>query len=167
MQNKGFVKVFAILLTLVCVFYLSFSFVTRYHMKKAAEDPKGETHYLDSVQNEKVWLGSYTLKQCREMEIGLGLDLKGGMNVILEVSVPDVVKALADNKTDEAFNKAVAEAAKQQVTSQDDFITIFIRLLKLQNNRLPVRMILSQFLFVNTRNWLRKESWQSYSLLNS
>ena len=54
MQNKGFVKVFAILLTLVCVFYLSFSFVTRYHMKKAAEDPKGETHYLDSVQNEKV-----------------------------------------------------------------------------------------------------------------
>ena len=73
MQNKGFVKVFAILLTLVCVFYLSFSFVTRYHMKKAAEDPKGETHYLDSVQNEKVWLGSYTLKQCREMEIGLGL----------------------------------------------------------------------------------------------
>ena len=127
MQNKGFVKVFAILLTLVCVFYLSFSFVTRYHMNKAAEDPKGEAHYLDSVMNKKVWLGSYTLKQCREMEIGLGLDLKGGMNVILEVSVPDVVKALADNKPDEAFNKAVAEAAKQQVTSQEDFITLFVR----------------------------------------
>lgn len=127
MQNKGFVKVFALLLTLVCVFYLSFSFVTRYHMNKAAQDPKGEAHYLDSIQNEKVWLGSYTLKQCREMEIGLGLDLKGGMNVILEVSVPDVVKALADNKPDEAFNKAVAEAAKLQVTSQDDFITLFIR----------------------------------------
>ena len=127
MQNKGFVKVFAILLTLVCVFYLSFSFVTRYHMKKAAEDPKGETHYLDSVQNEKVWLGSYTLKQCREMEIGLGLDLKGGMNVILEVSVPDVVRALADHKTDEAFNKAVDEAARLQVTSQEDFITLFVR----------------------------------------
>ena len=113
MQNKGFVKVFAFALTLVCLFYLSFSFVTRHHMAKAAEDPKGETHYLDSMQNEKVWLGAYTLKQCREMEIGLGLDLKGGMNVILEVSVPDVVKALADNKTDEAFNKAVAEAAKR------------------------------------------------------
>ena len=127
MQNKGFVKVFAILLTLVCVFYLSFSFVTRYHMNKAAEDPKGEAHYLDSVMNKKVWLGSYTLKKCREMEIGLGLDLKGGMNVILEVSVPDVVKALADNKPDEAFNKAVAEAAKQQVTSQEDFITLFVR----------------------------------------
>ncbi|WP_300727012.1 protein translocase subunit SecDF [uncultured Bacteroides sp.] len=127
MQNKGFVKVFALLLTLVCVFYLSFSFVTRYHMNKAAEDPKGEAHYLDSIQNKKVWLGSYTLKQCREMEIGLGLDLKGGMNVILEVSVPDVIKALADNKPDESFNKAVAEAAKQQVTSQEDFITLFVR----------------------------------------
>ena len=127
MQNKGFVKVFAILLTLVCVFYLSFSFVTRYHMNKAAEDPKGAMHYLDSIQNEKVWLGSYTLKQCREMEIGLGLDLKGGMNVILEVSVPDVVRALADHKTDEAFNKAVNEAARLQVTSQDDFITLFVR----------------------------------------
>lgn len=126
MQNKGFVKVFAILLTLVCVFYLSFSFVTRYHMNKAKEDPIGETHYLDSVMNEKVWLGNYTLKQCREMEIGLGLDLKGGMNVILEVSVPDVVKALADNKPDEAFNKAIASATKLQTTSQDDFVTLFI-----------------------------------------
>ncbi len=132
MQNKGFVKVFAILLTLVCVFYLSFSFVTRYHMKKAAQDPKGETHYLDSMQNEKVWLGSYTLKQCREMEIGLGLDLKGGMNVILEVSVPDVVKALADNKTDETFNKAVAEASKQSITSQEDFISLFVKEYKRQ-----------------------------------
>ena len=126
MQNKGFVKFFALLLTLVCLFYLSFSFVTRYHMNKAEEDPKGETHYLDSVMNKKVWF-SYTLKKCRELEIGLGLDLKGGMNVILEVSVPDVVKALADNKTDEAFNKAVAEAAKKQVTSQEDFITLFVR----------------------------------------
>ncbi len=132
MQNKGFVKVFAFALTLVCLFYLSFSFVTRHHMSKAAEDPKGETHYLDSMQNEKVYLGAYTLKQCREMEIGLGLDLKGGMNVILEVSVPDVVKALADHKTDEAFNKAVAEAAKQSITSQDDFITLFVNEYKKQ-----------------------------------
>ena len=127
MQNRGFVKVFAVLLTLACAFYLSFSFVTRYQMNKAAEDPKGSAHYLDSMQNQKVWLGIYTLKQCREMEIGLGLDLKGGMNVILEVSVPDVVKALADNKPDEAFNKAVAEAAKLQINSQEDFITLFIR----------------------------------------
>ncbi len=132
MQNKGFVKVFAVLLTLVCLFYLSFSFVTRHHMSKAEQHPKGAAHYMDSMQNEKVWFGAYTLKQCREMEIGLGLDLKGGMNVILEVSVPDVVKALADNKTDEAFNKAVAEAAKQSVTSQEDFITLFVKEYKKQ-----------------------------------
>ena len=132
MQNKGFVKVFALLLTLACAFYLSFSFVTRHHMKLAEQDPKGVAHYLDSMQNEKVWLGVYSLKDCREMEIGLGLDLKGGMNVILEVSVPDVVRTLADNKPDEAFNAAVAEAAKQQVTSQEDFITLFVREYKKQ-----------------------------------
>ena len=131
MQNKGFVKVFAILLTLVCVFYLSFSFVTRYYTNKAKEYAKGdvklEQNYLDSLSNEKVWLKNYTLKQCREMEISLGLDLKGGMNVILEVSVADVVKALADNKQDEAFNKALASATKLQATSQDDFITSFVK----------------------------------------
>ena len=130
MQNKGFVKVFAVLLTLVCMFYLSFSFVTRHYNSKAAEyaggDPVKESSYLDSLSTQKVWLG-YTLKQCREMEISLGLDLKGGMNVILEVSVPDVIKALADNKPDEAFNKALAEAAKQATTSQDDVITLFIK----------------------------------------
>ena len=125
------VKVFAVLLTLVCVFYLSFSFVTRHYTNKAKEFAKGdvkvEQDYLDSLSNEKVWLGNYTLKQCREMEISLGLDLKGGMNVILEVSVPDVIKALADNKPDEAFNKALSEAAKQATTSQDDVITLFIK----------------------------------------
>ena len=131
MQTKGFVKVFAILLTLVCVFYLSFSFVTRHYNNKAKEYAKGdlklEQDYLDSLSNEKVWFGNWTLKQCREMEISLGLDLKGGMNVILEVSVPDVIKALADNKTDEAFNQALATAAKQAISSQDDVITLFVR----------------------------------------
>ena len=131
MQNKGFVKVFAVLLTLVCVFYLSFSFVTRHYTNKAKEFAKGdvkvEQDYLDSLANEKVFFGNWTLKQCREMEISLGLDLKGGMNVILEVSVPDVIKALADNKLDEAFNQALANAAKQAISSQDDVITLFVR----------------------------------------
>ena len=126
MHNKGFVKVFALLLTLVCVFYLSFSFVTSYHMGKAAEDPQGEQHYLDSMLNEKVWLGVYTLKQSRDMEIGLGLDLKGGMNVIMEVSVPDVVKVLADHKDDAAFNQAIETAKKRSITSQSDFISLFV-----------------------------------------
>ena len=131
MQNKGFVKVFAVLLTLVCVFYLSFSFVTRHYNNKAKEiangDMKVEQDYLDSLSNEKVMLWNWTLKQCREMEISLGLDLKGGMNVILEVSVPDVIKALADNKPDEAFNNALATAAKQAINSQDDVITLFVK----------------------------------------
>ncbi len=131
MQNKGFVRVFAILLTLVCVFYLSFSFVTRHYTSKAKEFAKGdvkvEQDYLDSLSNEKVWFGNWTLKQCREMEISLGLDLKGGMNVILEVSVPDVIKALADNKSDEAFNQALANAAKQATMSQEDVITLFVK----------------------------------------
>ena len=130
MQNKGFVKVFAVLLTLVCMFYLSFSFVTRHYNSKAAEyaggDPVKESSYLDSLSTQKVWLG-YTLKECREMEISLGLDLKGGMNVILEVSIPDVIKALADNKPDENFNQALATAAKQATNSQDDVITLFIK----------------------------------------
>ncbi|MBQ1178750.1 MAG: protein translocase subunit SecDF, partial [Bacteroidaceae bacterium] len=127
MQNKGFVKVIAVLLTVVCAFYLSFSFVTRHHEKKAAQYAGGESVYIDSVMNKKVYLGVYTFKQAREMGIGLGLDLKGGMNVILEVSVPDVVKALADHKTDEAFNNAVAIASKQAASSNNDFITLFIK----------------------------------------
>ena len=131
MQNKGFIKVFAVALTIVCVYYLSFSFVTRHYMKQAQEvsmgDSKIEKDYIDSLSNTKVWLWSYTLKQCREMEIGLGLDLKGGMNVILEVSVPDVIRLLSDNKTDEKFNQALSTAAKEAVNSQEDVISLFIK----------------------------------------
>lgn len=131
MQNKGFIKVFAVALTIVCVYYLSFSFVTRHYMNQAKEvaqgDLKVEQDYIDSLSNTKVWLWSYTLKQCREMEIGLGLDLKGGMNVILEVSVPDVIRLLADNKTDENFNKALSAASKEALNSQSDVITLFIK----------------------------------------
>ena len=131
MQNKGFVRVFAVLLTLVCLFYLSFSLVTRHYTNKAREYANGDEYleqaYLDSMANEKVWFGNWTLKDCREMEISLGLDLKGGMNVILEVSVPDVIKTLADHKPDPIFNQALDNAAKQAVTSQEDVITLFVR----------------------------------------
>ena len=125
MQNKGFVKVFAVLLTLVCVFYMSFSAITSSHMGKAEQDPLGQQHYLDSMKNEKVWLG-YTLKECQELEIGLGLDLKGGMSVTMEVSVPDVVKVLADHKTDAAFNQAIDNAKKRSLTESADFISLFV-----------------------------------------
>ncbi len=128
MQNKGFVKVFAVLLTLVCIYYLSFSFVTRHYENKAAQmDAKAGMLYLDSMKNERVWLGAYTLKQCQEMQIGLGLDLKGGMNVILEVSVPEVVKALADHSQDANFVNAVNEAASEASKSQTDFISLFVK----------------------------------------
>jgi SecD/SecF fusion protein len=127
MQNKGLVKIIAVLLTLVCCFYLSFGFVTSHYTKKAAAMSEEEgQEYLDSLKNEKVYLGIYSLKQCQEMEIGLGLDLKGGMNVILEVSVPDVIDVLADHKQDAAYQKSLAEAKKDEETSQDDFISLFI-----------------------------------------
>ena len=124
MQNKGFVKVFAIALTLVCLFYLSFTFKTRSIEKNAAQS-QDEQAYLDSVMNKKVWLGIYSYKECREMQIGLGLDLKGGMNVILEVSIPDVVKALANNSQDPVFTETMAAAKKRSVSSQDNFVDIF------------------------------------------
>ena len=125
MQNKGFVKVLAVALTVICLFYLSFTFRTRGIEKRAAESPMGEQAYLDSVMNEKVWLGIYSYKECREMQIGLGLDLKGGMNVILEVSIPDVVKALANNTADANFNAALSAAKKIAVNSQENFVDIF------------------------------------------
>ena len=131
MQNKGFVKFLAVALTLICLFYLSFSFVTKYVEDKASKMEEQEAElYLDSLNTTPFYLGNYTLKDCRETAIGLGLDLKGGMNVILEVSVPEVVKALANHKTDEAFLKSVDEAAKEAQESQSDFITLFVQAYK-------------------------------------
>ena len=129
MQNKGFVKVFAILLALVCFFYLSFSFVTNKYNKEAAVYSNGdvvkESYYLDSLAGKKVWLG-YTLKECRENEITLGLDLKGGMNVVLELNVADVIRSLSNNNKDENFNKALEAAQARQTTSQRGFIDLFV-----------------------------------------
>ena len=142
MQNKGIVKFVAIVLVLVCCFYLSFSFVTRYHENKAAAmGEEAGQEYLDSIMNEKVYCGIYSFKQCREMEIGLGLDLKGGMNVILEVSVPDVVDVLADHKTDAAYKKSMEEAKKEEETSQDDFISLFIKYWKKNSNGRPLAAV--------------------------
>ena len=132
MQNKGIVKLVAWALVLICVFYLSFSFVTSHHDNKAAAmGEEAGREYIDSIMNEKVYFfGMYTYKQCREMKIGLGLDLKGGMNVILEVSVPDVVAVLADHKKDAAFTKSMEQAKKEEETSQSDFISLFIKYYK-------------------------------------
>ncbi len=148
MQNKGFVKVFAVLLTLVCLFYLSFSFVTQHYNSKAAEyaggDPAKESAYLDSLSTQKVWLG-YTLKQCREMEISLGLDLKGGMNVVLELNVADVIRSLSNNNQDENFNKALDLAYAHQATSQKDFIDLFAEEYKKLDSGARLSAIFSTF----------------------
>ena len=124
MQNKGIVICVAVLLTLASIFYLSFSFATRYYDGEAAKlkDPIAQQDYKDSVK----YLGIYSYQKCLETKIGLGLDLKGGMNVILEISVPDVVETLADHKTDVAFTKAMEQARAEEEKSQDDFITLFI-----------------------------------------
>ncbi len=142
MQNKGFVKFLAVALTLICLFYLSFGFVTKYVEDKAAKMGEQEAElYLDSLNSTPFYLGNYTLKDCRETGIGLGLDLKGGMNVILEVSVPEVVKTLADHKTDEAFLKSVSEAAKEAQESQSDFITLFVKAYKKNASGKPLATI--------------------------
>jgi len=124
MQNKGIVITTAILLTLASIFYLSFSVATSYYDRQAAKlkDPIAQQDYKDSVK----YLGVYSYQKCLETQIGLGLDLKGGMNVILEISVPDVVETLADHKTDAAFVKSMQEAKKEEETSQKDFISLFI-----------------------------------------
>ena len=124
MQNKGIVITTAILLTLASLFYLSFSAATRYYDAQAEriKDPIAQQDYKDSVK----YLGIYSYQKCLETQIGLGLDLKGGMNVILEVSVPDVIETLADHKTDGAFKKSMNEAKKEEETSQKDFITLFV-----------------------------------------
>ncbi len=164
MQNKGFVKTFAIALSLVCLFYLSFTFVTRHYDKKAVEfatayatknagkdtqlyDNLYQTqynHYLDSMSTEKVWLNfdwtgwsklentGYTLKECREKEIGLGLDLKGGMSVIVEVDVASVLRSFGDINN-EAFIAALNETSAEAKTSNKDYITLFAEKYKAKN----------------------------------
>ena len=128
MQNKGIVLVTAVLLTLASIFYLSFSVATSYYDSQAAKikDPIAQQDYKDSVK----YLGIYSYQNCLETQIGLGLDLKGGMNVILEISVPDVIEVLADHKTDAAFVKSMQEAKKEEETSQSDFISLFIQSFK-------------------------------------
>ena len=143
MQTKGFIRVLTIALLLICAFYLSFTFVSNHYQNKAEQkalaaagitsaDTSNEKYktalneYLDSLANEKVYLGYYTFQQVREKELGLGLDLKGGMNVTLQISVPDILRALANNNPDKKFNQAIDNVANNQ-TAQDDFVGSFCK----------------------------------------
>ena len=143
MQSKGFIRVLAVALVLVCAFYLSFSFVTSHYegiakeyaqAKANTDDASDDTYktyykqYIDSLAKEKVYLGYYTFQQAREMEVGLGLDLKGGMNVTLQISVPDILRALSNQNPDPKFNEALQTTEKQQKNSAEkDFVSAFCR----------------------------------------
>ncbi len=128
MQNKGFIRVISILLTLICLFYLSFSVVTSVYNSKAEDYAAGDDvkyqQFIDSISTEKVYLGYYTYQQCREMEIGLGLDLKGGMNVTLQISVADILKSLSNNNPNPQFNEAL-KAAQTGQGGNKDFLNAF------------------------------------------
>lgn len=149
MQNKGFVKLIAVLFALICLFYLSFSFVSSYYNNKAAEMYGEGTEeyqtYLDTMSRQKVWLG-YTLKECRENELSLGLDLKGGMNVVMEVSVPDILNSLAGTQNaTEPFLNAMKEAKNKQLTNQRDFVDLFAESFKEVNPGVPLASVFSTY----------------------
>ena len=134
MQNKGALKFLTVVLALACLYQLSFTFVTQHVEKKAKEFAGGnevaEQQYLDSMKTHTVYnlgLVKYTYSDCKEKELNLGLDLRGGMNVMLEISVQDVLKALSGNNPDPAFNKALAEAKAMQSNSREDYLTLFAR----------------------------------------
>jgi SecD/SecF fusion protein len=138
MRNKGAIWTLAIALVLVCLYQLSFTVVT-YKVEKDSEkyardannvvDLKKAAYYRDSVASEPVynflWMKKYTYRECQEREINLGLDLQGGMNVVLEVSVVDVVRSMANYSKDSTFNKAIALAKKNQAGSNENFVTLF------------------------------------------
>ena len=145
MQNKGIVKFIAVALVLICCFYLSFSFVTSHYDNKIAKmaAEKGQSvadNYRDSIETHDVWL-FWNLKECREMEMGLGLDLKGGLNVIMEVSVPDVIDMLADYKSDPTYRGVFEEAKAKEKETQGDFVEIFCDLWKEKGGKRPLNTI--------------------------
>src|SRR5436190_1486910 len=130
MQSKGAIKLFAILLTLVCLYQLSFTWVTKHVEDNARQYAKGdsakEKQYLDSINTQPVYpVFGTTYKKCKESEINLGLDLKGGMNVTMEVSLVDLVRAMSNYSNDGTFNKALTNALEAQKNSQKDFVSLF------------------------------------------
>ncbi|MDD6019681.1 MAG: protein translocase subunit SecDF [bacterium] len=140
MQSKGFIRVITACLVLVCIFYLSFSFVSNHYENKAVEfaqamskttDVSNDAYktyyksYIDSIANEKVYLNWRTFQEVREMELGLGLDLKGGMNVTLQISVPDILKALSGHNPDAKFNRAIAITDSLH-RDEKDYVAAFV-----------------------------------------
>ncbi|MGI4728381.1 MAG: hypothetical protein ACRYGB_07405, partial [Janthinobacterium lividum] len=131
MQSKGVIKFFAIVLAIVCLYQLSFTWVAQ-HVEANARDyakgnPAKEKSYLDSIATQPVYpIFNHTYQYCKEKELALGLDLKGGMNVTMQISLAELVKSLSDNSTDPAFNQALTSAETESKTSQSDYITLFV-----------------------------------------
>ncbi|MBI9059081.1 MAG: protein translocase subunit SecDF [Labilibaculum sp.] len=133
MRNKGAIRLLAIVFALVSLYQLTFTYVTKSVEKTAQEfgagDIKKEQAYLDSIRGEGVynflWIKDYSYKECKELELNLGLDLKGGMNVTMEVSVVDIIKAMANNSKDETFVAAIARAKEMQANSDKEFVALF------------------------------------------
>ena len=137
MQNRNFIKIVAVVFALICLYQLSFTWVADGVESDAIEYAESYNEnereakvkqYLDSINSEEVYdifIAQYTYADCKQRELNLGLDLKGGMNVTLEVMVVDVLKALSNNSSDELFNTSIQNALKAQENSQDDFVTLF------------------------------------------
>ncbi len=143
MQTKGFIRVITVALILICAFYLSFTFVSNHYQNVAEQkalaaagiktpDTSNDKYrtalnaYMDSIGKEKVYLGYYTFQEVREKELGLGLDLKGGMNVTLQISVPDILRALSGDNPDKKFNEAIAKVEHDQA-AQENFVASFCK----------------------------------------
>lgn len=160
MQNKGLIKVFAILFGLVCIYQLSFTFIASsvdnkakdYALRQVSTDVEDystkrelvEARYLDSVANEEIFAG-ITYKTAKSKELNKGLDLKGGINVILQISVKDIIKGLANNSKDPAFNQALTQADEAQKGSQDDYVELFFNAF----NKMPEARLASPDIFAN------------------
>ena len=137
MQNRNFIRIVAVVFALICLYQLSFTWIADNVEKDAVEYAENynenereakEKQYLDSINSEEVYdifIAKYTYADCKQRELNLGLDLKGGMNVTLEVMVIDVLKALSNNSSDEFFNTSISNAIKAQEDSQEDFVTLF------------------------------------------
>lgn len=132
MQNKGLFLTLITAVSLACLYALSFTYFTKNVERKAHEiaagDIQKERNYLDSMSSQEVYpVFGFTYKQCKEREINLGLDLRGGMNVTMEVAISDILEALSDHSKDENFNKAIALAKEEQKNSEENFVDIFVQ----------------------------------------
>ena len=161
MHNKGFTKFLAVVFALICIYQLAFTWMVKSVESDAKAfangDYKLEQAYLDSIASEELYFG-YTYKECQEQELNLGLDLKGGMNVTLEVSVGDILKILANKSSDATFNQAIDRANQKQSDSQNDYIDDFVSAFNELNEENQTNVLLSSPRIFGHRNMLNKFS---------